>query len=264
MRFLFLILAAALLVLGTARGQPSFADTILIVAISPEQFEDGKEATVEVTVAYDLTSFDEAVIELTANHLMAQGFSSIGNLRIKRGSGTTKVTGRFVSRYWTSNAPARLGASIIGSADPLVDRRILASDRIRIRLARRPHPPETDPTNPNPAVVYDDSIAITSVAPEILSEGEETEVTVTVAYELLSREQGEINLGINAGSGNSYTIIGSTLIKIGTGEAVVRARVVPQRTGKLPFAKIFVNLSEYPHRKSWSPLAEDSHPLEVR
>jgi hypothetical protein len=97
-----------------------------------------------------------------------------------------------------------------------------------------------------------------------LVEGQKTEVAVTVAYELLSRAEGQINLGYSEGRGSGYAIIAQTRVAQGAGEAVVRARVVPTRTGQLPFTKLFVNLSEYPHRKKWIPLASDSHTVEIR
>ncbi|HET7538052.1 MAG TPA: hypothetical protein VFJ90_16445 [Candidatus Didemnitutus sp.] len=264
MRSILVALAFAFSALVVTRGQPTGTDTILIVSMSPEKFEDGKETSVEVTIAYDLTSFDEAVIDIAANQLRPQSLGSIGNLRVKRGIGVVTVTGKFVPRYWTPSMPARISAHLAGGEDPLVNRRVLAHDETRIAVAKRPHPAESDPTNPNPADVYDDAVTITSVTPETFVEGEETEITVAVAYELLSREQGQINLGFNEGRGGGYRIIGSTLIKAGAGETVLKARVVPKRTGKLPFAKVFVNLSEYPHRPTWSPLADDSHTIEVR
>ena len=265
MRF-FVLLALVLLgtVAASAQPKPAPQDTILIIGVSPDSFQDGEEAIVEVTVAYDLTSYGEAAIDLTANELRAQAFSPVGTTRVKRGTGTATITGKLTPRYWTSTTPAKIGANLTGADDALAPRKIVAHDDTRITVARRPHPPESDPVNPNPADVYDDNVVIKSVSPEVLIEGQETEVAVTIAYELLSREAGEINLGFNAGRGNGYTIIGSTVIKIGQGETIVRARLVPMRTGKLPFAKIFVNLSEYPHRQKWSPLAGDSRAVEVR
>lgn len=264
MRFVILL---TLVLLGNvasfAQPRPGPQDTILIVGVAPDTFEDGKEAVVEVAVAYDLTSFDQAAIELTANELRAQGFSPVGSTRVQRGTGTVTITGKLTPRYWTSSTPAKIGANLVGADDALAPRKIVAHDDTRITVARRPQP-DSDPVNPNPADVYDDNVVIKSISPEILTEGQETTVTVTVAYELLSREAGQINLGFNAGRGNGYTIISSTVIKIGQGEAVLRADLVPVRTGKLPFAKIFVNLSEYPHRPVWSPLAVDSRAVEVK
>ena len=102
-----------------------------------------------------------------------------------------------------------------------------------------------------------------SVRPEILVAGQETEVVVTVAYELLSREEGEINLGHSGGRGNGYVIAGKARVSIGKGETVVRASLTPVKTGKLPFTKLFVNLSEFPHRDTWMPLAHDSATVEL-
>jgi hypothetical protein len=266
MRTLSLITFVALLgsIVAQPSSRPTHADTILIVGISPASFVDGREAEVTVTVAYDLVSFEEAAIDVSSNEMRAQSFSPFTHTLVKKGTGTTTLSGKLTPRYWTSLTPAKIAASLSANDGTQLHRRVLARDDIRIDVARRTQPPERDPENPNPSQVYDDTIAIKSVSPENLVEGQETEITVNVAYELLSREEGQINLGFNAGRGNGYRIVGSTLIKIGAGETVVRARIVPTRTGKLPFAKIFVNLSEYPHRPKWSPLAGDSHTVEVK
>ncbi|HEX2862157.1 MAG TPA: hypothetical protein VHN79_10980 [Lacunisphaera sp.] len=261
------LLAFALGLIATMFAQPArrpvTEDTILIVGLSPSAFVDGQETGIDVTVAYDLVSAEEALIDVSSNELKPQGFSPFAQVRVKKGTGTTTIPGKLVPRYWSSLTPAKIAASLTASDNGQVRRAVLARDDTRIDVARRAQP-DRDPHNPNPSVVYDDTVVITSVAPDTLVEGEETEVTVTVAYELFSREEGEINLGFNEGRGNGYRIVRQTLIKQGTGEAVVRARIVPARTGKLPFAKIFVNLSEYPHRPKWSPLAGDSHTVEVR
>jgi hypothetical protein len=145
----------------------------------------------------------------------------------------------------------------------------LARDDVRINVARRLRQPPADSGSANPEEIFDDTISIKSVTPEELVEGQKTEVAVTVAYELLSRAEGQINLGYSEGRGSGYAIIAQTRVAQGAGEAVVRAavvraRVVPTRTGQLPFTKLFVNLSEYPHRKKWIPLASDSHTVEIR
>jgi hypothetical protein len=256
--------ALALLSAVASSAQPNTEDAILIIGISPESFEDGKESPVDVTIAYDLTSSDEAVLDLGSNELMAHGFQPVAHTLVKKGNGTVTISGKLVPRYWSSSAPAKVSAHLTIDDDSPSRRRVLAADNTRIVVTRRARPPESDPRNPNPSVIYDDTVSIKSVTPDNFVAGQETEVAVTVAYELLSREEGEINLGCNLGRGNGYQIIARTLVKIGSGETVVKARFVPTRTGKMPFAKIFVNLSEYPHRQSWAPLANDSHTLEVR
>jgi len=263
------LFALAFASLGTiaSLAQPASSpkDALLIVAVSPASFQDGKETQIEVTVAYDLTSHDEAVINLGSNELRAQSFGSVAYTRVKRGSGTTTISGKLVPRYWTSNAPAKIAVHLMPTGDDSpIQRRALASDETRISVVRRAQPSESYRENPNPDVLYEDTISIKSISPGKLVEGQKTEIAVTISYELLSREEGQINLGYNRGAGNGYRIIGNTRIQIGSGETVLRANIVPARTGNLPFAKIFVNLSEYPHRKSWSPLAGDSHTIEVR
>ena len=259
--FILILLSAA--VLSALPAPPATEDTILIVGVSPVAFEDGKETPIEVTVAYDLTSSDAAELSLNSNTLSAQGFSPMGRARVTRGTGTATILAKFVPRYWNASTPAKISVTLWREDDSLSGRRVLADDDVRIPVARRAHP-ESDPTNPNPSDAYEDTIVIKSVSPEYLVTGQETEVTVTVAYELLSREESEINLGASLGRGNGYKILSTTRLKIGKGETVITARLVPTRNGNLPFTKLFVNLSEYPHRNSWSPLAGDSHTIEVR
>lgn len=257
---LWLILAAT----TCAQPQAQPADAVLIVQISPESFVDAQTTEVTVTVAYNLTSSDEGIIDLSSNELRAQAFSPFAHLRVKKGSGMATLSGKMMPRYWTSNAPAKVSVILRSSTDdPVIHPRPLAGDDLAITVARPARPPESDPKNPNPSDIYEDTITIKSVTPDQLREGQETEMTVTVAYELLSRAEGQINLGYSEGRGNGYRIIGSTLIKIGTGEVTLQARIMPTKTGPLPFSKIFVNLSEYPHRQTWAPLAGDSQVVEI-
>jgi hypothetical protein len=238
-------------------------DTILIIGISPANFDDGRETEAHVTVAYDLVSFDEAEIQLGANALQAQGFSDFAFAKVKKGTGTITIHGKFVPRHWGASTSARIAAYLTGGNNSLTRKRPVASDQVSIAVTPRPQP-ELDSHNPNPSITYEDTLRIVAVSPEILIAGQETEVAVTVAYELLSREQGEINLGHSLGRGNGYTIAGTARVSIGKGEIVVRASLTPVKTGKLPFTKLFVNLSEFPHRETWVPLANDSHAVELR
>jgi hypothetical protein len=263
-----LLLALVALIATVSFAQPSAPgpgprDALMIVGISPNTFVDGEEAVVEVSVAYELVSADLAAVNVLSNELNAQAYSPFADARIRKGSGVIKLTGKIVPRYWTAGAPAKLSAHIVVADDALSPRRLVGVDEVRLAVAKRAGPSETAVKNPNPSVVYEDTIMIKSVMPEDFVEGQETEVVVTVTYELFSREEGEINLGANEGRGNGYSIIGTTRIKMGAGEAVLRARLKPMRTGSLPFAKIFVNLSEYPHRQHWQPLANDSHAVGV-
>jgi len=215
-----------------------------------------------VTVAFDLVSFDEAEIQLGANDVHAQGFGHFAYAKVKKGTGTITIPGKFVPRHWGASTPARIAVHLSGGDNSVTRKRPVASDEIRIAVVPRSQP-ELAPHNPNPSTVYEDTLRIVAVSPEVLIAGQETEVAVTVAYELLSREAGEINLGHSGGRGNGYVIAGKARVSIGTGETVVRARITPVKTGKLPFTKLFVNLSEFPHRETWSPLANDSHTVEL-
>lgn len=262
---------AGLLALGavaTMQAQPErkgadrAGDTVLIVGVSPETFDDGRETEVTVTVAYDLVSFDEAEVQLGANDLRAQGFGHFAYAKVTKGTGIITIPGKFVPRHWGAATPARIAAYLSGGDNSLTRKRPVASDEVRIAVTPRSQP-ELATHNPNPSTTYEDALRIVSVSPETLVAGQEAEVEVTVAYELLSREEGEINLGHSGGRGNGYVIAGKARVSIGKGETVVRARIIPVKTGKLAFTKLFVNLSEFPHRESWAPLAHDSHTVEL-
>jgi len=53
-------------------------------------------------------------------------------------------------------------------------------------------------------------------------------------------------------------------VQAGQGDVVLRGRLMPKRTGQLPFMKVQVNLLETPRRPRSSPLASDGETLEVR
>lgn len=85
-----------------------------------------------------------------------------------------------------------------------------------------------------------------------------------MSYELLSREEAELNLGFSQGRPNSYSSTGKLNVKAGKGEVVLHGRVVPKHTGNLPFAKVHVTMTEFPKRSRSAPLASDSDLVEVR
>lgn len=157
----------------------------MIVAISPETFVDGQETRVTVEVAYNLVSSEEGIIDLNSNELRAQAFSPFAHLRVKKGNSTASISGTMTPRYWTALAPARLAVFLFHAADDLLQQRqILANDETAIAVAKPNQRPETRPENPNPSDIYEDTVVIKAVAPQTLTAGVETDVTVTVAYEL--------------------------------------------------------------------------------
>jgi hypothetical protein len=239
-------------------------NSVLIVSVLPETLVDGVESDIEVTIAYELTSSDKALVELTANTMRAQSMSPFASQLVPKGSGTVTIKGKLTARHWNTVAPARLGAFLVVMDSERMQRSALANDQRRLALALRSGAPETQATNPNPSVVYEDAIRIKSISPATFMAGRRVEITVVVSYELLSREEGEIGLGFSRGVATGHTIASKTRVPIGKGETTLKAWVTPQRTGSLPFGKVHVTLVEYPHRQRYSPLANDAETVEVR
>jgi hypothetical protein len=260
------MLLVGLAAVGRGQSGPAAVprSSILIVGVSPATFVDGVETETEITVAYELLGHAQGIVDVSSNTLRPQSFSPFTSQIVNQGSGTLTLRGKFTPRIWSSNIPTKINVHLGVAPGPLGPRTAVGSDQRKIAVASRPGAPETQASNPNPRDVYEDSITIKSVSPAVFVEGKEVEIVVVVRYELLSREEGEINLGITRESGTGYTIKGKTRVKIGAGETSVTAKVIPKRTGSLPFSKVHVNLSEYPHRRSWSPLATDAETVEVQ
>ena len=255
---------------ATARAQvvtkspppPEAKELVFIVAVSPTSFVDGVQTEVEVTVAYDLQAKPEALIEIGSNTTRPHAFSPFASQRVEQGSGTIIVRGKFTPRFWTSNVVPRISAHLVVSGEQVTQRKSLASDQKAFALALRPNPSATYSVNPSPSVVYEDGLRIKSIRPAQLVEGQPVDIEVVVSYELLSREVGEMTLGFSSRP-NAYAAVDRQQVKIGKGEIVLRGRVVPRRTGSLPFAKLQVSLLEFPKRLPSAVLALEAETVEV-
>ncbi len=115
-------------------------------------------------------------------------------------------------------------------------------------------------TDPTPS----DSIIIKSVSPNSgLIDGVETSFTVVVDYVLITKEQGELNIGFNNDSDfNSYTIIdsGTKIISKSSGAHTFEVKAKAKKWNNGDFM-LFVNLSEYPHSSPWVPIVYKSSKL---
>jgi hypothetical protein len=248
----------------TPATPPTSKDAVFIVAMAPESLVDGIETEVELTVAYELTSKPEAIIELAANNLRPQSASPFTSQRVTQGSGTVTVRGKLTPRFWTDNIVPRVTALLVVPGVELTQRKAVASDNKAVLVTLRPNPSETYTVNPNPSVVHEDGVRIKSITPDRFVDGQAVELEVVVSYDLRSRETGELTLNLSRGVANSYTSVIKLEVKASNREAVLRGRVVPKRTGTLPFAKIQVNLFELPRRTRSIPLANDSETVEVK
>ena len=84
-------------------------------------------------------------------------------------------------------------------------------------------------------------------------------------YELVSAESGELGIGFNSVEAGRYQMIvdAKTVIAQGSGGHTFNVSVVTKDWGDEDFVA-YVNLSEYPHEHTWSPLATDTEVLTLR
>ncbi len=229
---------------------------IFITSLTPTAVTEEEEIEIVATVSYDLKSAETAVIDLNFNLRSPQGMSSMASAVVKNGSGTVTLKARLTPRLWSDTISFKAMASL-ARVDEQLMRRMIASDEVKIPVAKSGRTGAARST-PEVEKIFENGIRIVSIAPDTFQEGVSTEIAVTVDYELLSREEGIISLGSNAGRPTGYVIIGKASVKMGKGTTVLKAKLVPKKTNELPFGKIHVGLSEYPHPKRWSPLAVDS------
>jgi hypothetical protein len=101
-----------------------------------------------------------------------------------------------------------------------------------------------------------DFIRIVSVTPNSnLVDGIEHQFTVTVEYNLSTREQGIIYIGFNTIRSNRYRLVSQNLIvNKGRGTHTFNVTAIPKNWFPNDKFEIYANLSPYPHGSSWNPL----------
>lgn len=103
-----------------------------------------------------------------------------------------------------------------------------------------------------------DSITIISVTPSSgLLPGVATTFVINVEYNLVSVDNGEINLGFNTDVVGTYKIVKEILVTKGSGQYQFNVTIVTKNWGSSGNFGVYVNLSEYPHGTTWTPLATD-------
>ena len=100
-----------------------------------------------------------------------------------------------------------------------------------------------------------DYIHILSVTPASIGRGETTTFKVTVEYTLQSRSQGEVLFGVNTDKEMSYRIYDTVIIGKGSGTVELSATLT---TSNQWSPRVYVNISEHPHEKTWTPLVTES------
>ena len=117
----------------------------------------------------------------------------------------------------------------------------------------------------NPAWAKD-KVKILSVVPDsvtVVPFGGESEIVVEVEYKLESKDEGEIALGFNTKHPSSFRMRDKVVVKRGSGKVALRAKVKPvDWESESPFYA-HVNISEYPHAETWSPLASAMKKIKV-
>jgi hypothetical protein len=106
------------------------------------------------------------------------------------------------------------------------------------------------------------NIKILSVTPNSgLTDGVAENFVVEVEYELSGSSQGELSVGFNTDFIDSFTLVISETVIIdeGSGQHTFNPTNITAKdwspTGDF---KAYVNISEYPHDSSWSPLDSDT------
>jgi hypothetical protein len=231
--------------------------------VNPSELKDGVEADVEVKIAYDLNSQDSAIIRISVNDFAPDMGPTIGSAKIRKGRGSVVIPIRIKPRIWSSSVPFRVAAVISCIADEGAKQWISATDTAPLSVLPAEQADKAQLAKVRPKETFIDGVKILKVTPEKLKADVEQDVVVSVQYDLLSRDKGEINLGLSGGMGNGYEIITSKVIEIGQGTVELRAKVIPKKLRNLPIDRISVNLSEYPHSTPWVPLAGDTITVEL-
>lgn len=114
-----------------------------------------------------------------------------------------------------------------------------------------------------PPVPATGTISILSVTPDtVLTDATEESFSIELEYTLNDSSQGEINIGFNNGDSiNSYYMETSYLITEGTGTNTWTVTATTKDWFAEGDFKVYVNIVEYPHGDSYSPLNSDTHIL---
>jgi len=92
----------------------------------------------------------------------------------------------------------------------------------------------------------------------------DTNFTVVIEYNLYSYTQGEVQVGFNNGESiNSFRIVNNAefLVNKGSGTHEFNVTVKPKDWGSQGDFSVYVNISEYPHPSTWTPLDGDTRVL---
>jgi hypothetical protein len=224
-------------------------DTVFITKISGPDLVEGVPTDMTVEVTYKLESRDEAALVIGFNELNSGGPNIKTRVPITKGNGVRTAQVSVNPRIWSKLTSFQAFASILCLTNDKLSHWISAQDSKELAVAPGQVNKENMASNAKPSETFSDGVSIVSITPDCIKPGEQATVTVRVQYELFTCDQGEINLGINEGSGNGYRIVAQKVVGIGNGEVTITAPVTATKTGDMPLMKVFVNMSEL----RWTP-----------
>ncbi len=106
--------------------------------------------------------------------------------------------------------------------------------------------------------VAGDTVAIREIKTDVGQKPGTIAVRVVVDYSLKSKPEGDVLLGFDLRTPKSYVMVGTQRVVNGSGTVEVCAEIMrPERSP----VTVYVNLSEFPHPKQWTPLANARKPL---
>ena len=109
-----------------------------------------------------------------------------------------------------------------------------------------------------------DTVEITSVTPNVVTEGVSTTFTVEVKYDLASSADADLMIGFNHHDDPlASVIVNSVEIAKGTGSVELSATVTPVKWDEATPFSAYANLSPIDRGSSWSPLVSTKFPLTV-
>ena len=169
--------------------------------------------------------------------------------------------------YWTSSERldwVSVAAPTSGTGDGSLTITVEANDTGEQRTGRMTIAGQTHTIRQDP--FEDDYIGIVSVSPDSnLMPRYTYDFTVRVEYTLATQDQGELNIGFNVNSPDSYSLIptASQIVNRGSGTYTFNVSSYVVDWGLDGNFGVYTNLSPYPHDSPWTPLDSDILELEV-
>lgn len=106
-----------------------------------------------------------------------------------------------------------------------------------------------------------DAISIKSITPNAgLTNGQTYQFTIAVDYQLSTVAQGVLMVGFNTGTSATTFIMNTSdqpLVSPGSGAYTFHVSSTAKYWSSPDSFQVYVNLSEYPHASTWTPLATD-------